>query len=83
LRGRRAGGHDPGLTSRSAVDNTFRGGSRRPRRRRHAGRHRLRTGRGVAAAAGVGVGLATAAMDHIRDAASGRGADNPPDPQVR
>jgi hemerythrin-like domain-containing protein len=28
------------------------------------------------------VGMATATMDHIRDAATGRAADNPPDPQV-
>jgi len=28
------------------------------------------------------MGLATATMDHIRDAATGRAADNPPDPQV-
>ncbi|MGV0850836.1 hemerythrin domain-containing protein [Mycolicibacterium phlei] len=28
------------------------------------------------------VGLATAAMDHVRDAVSGRGTKNPPDPQV-
>jgi hemerythrin-like domain-containing protein len=28
------------------------------------------------------VGMATATMDHIRDAATGRAEDNPPDPQV-
>jgi hemerythrin-like domain-containing protein len=28
------------------------------------------------------MGLATAVVDHVRDAASGRAADNPPDPQV-
>ncbi|MEH3128728.1 MAG: hemerythrin domain-containing protein [Mycolicibacterium neoaurum] len=28
------------------------------------------------------VGMVTATMDHIRDAATGRAADNPPDPQV-
>lgn len=28
------------------------------------------------------MGMATATMDHIRDAATGRAADNPPDPQV-
>lgn len=28
------------------------------------------------------VGMAAATMDHIRDAATGRAADNPPDPQV-
>jgi hemerythrin-like domain-containing protein len=28
------------------------------------------------------MGMATAVIDHVRDAASGRAADNPPDPQV-
>jgi hemerythrin-like domain-containing protein len=28
------------------------------------------------------MGMATAVVDHVRDAASGRAADNPPDPQV-
>ncbi|WNG79537.1 hemerythrin domain-containing protein [Mycobacterium sp. ITM-2016-00316] len=28
------------------------------------------------------MGMATATMDHIRDAATGRAADNPPDPQI-
>jgi hemerythrin-like domain-containing protein len=28
------------------------------------------------------MGLATAVADHVRDAASGRAADNPPDPQI-
>ena len=28
------------------------------------------------------VGMATAVIDHVRDAVSGRGADNPPDPQI-
>lgn len=28
------------------------------------------------------VGMVTATMDHVRDAATGRAADNPPDPQI-
>jgi hemerythrin-like domain-containing protein len=28
------------------------------------------------------MGMATAVVDHVRDAASGRAADNPPDPQI-
>jgi hemerythrin-like domain-containing protein len=28
------------------------------------------------------MGMATAVLDHVRDAASGRAADNPPDPQI-
>jgi hypothetical protein len=28
------------------------------------------------------MGMATAAVDHVRDAVSGRAAENPPDPQV-
>ncbi len=28
------------------------------------------------------VGMVAATMDHVRDAATGRAADNPPDPQI-